>query len=110
MAIERKIVEIGLQQKGFRKDDRDHHFFIYWAENGKKTSIMTKTSHGSAYKTLGDNLVSQMARQCNIPTQSFLDLINCPLSRTDYENDLKERNIIQLGEEKIQMKNHQITN
>lgn len=66
----------------------DHSFFTFHTANGKKTSVWTKTSRGSGYKTLGDNLVGAMARQCGLTKAQFLLLIECPLSRENMEQIL----------------------
>ena len=85
-ARERRDVEAGLERKGFERDERHHHYFIYWSLGGKKTAIRTRTSHGSTHRTLGDALLSQMARQCgSIRKADFLDLVDCPLAREDFE-------------------------
>ena len=42
-------------------------------------------SHGSAYKTLGDPLLSAMAKQTGITKKSFLELVDCTLDQVGYE-------------------------
>lgn len=87
--MDKRDVESGLLNKGFRKDNADHHYFIYYSIDGKKTPVKTKTSHGSAkYKKLGAPLLSQMARQCHLSKQDFEALVKCPLSREVYEKQL----------------------
>ncbi len=63
MPLERSDVEAALEQKGFLRAKGDHRFFTYYTIAGAKTSVWTKTSHGTKYKTLGDNLVGEMAKQ-----------------------------------------------
>lgn len=83
---DRKDVEAGLERKGFERDERHHHYFVYWTLDGKKTTIRTRTSHGSSHKTLGDPLLAQMAKQCGgLRKTEFLDLVDCPLSREGFE-------------------------
>ena len=90
MAVRSKRdVESALKKKGFRQDEGDHHWFIYWTADGLKTTIRTKTSHGST-KDLGDGLLKEMARQLRTDKGNFLDLIDCPLSREQYESGLRE--------------------
>ena len=85
-ARDRRDVEASLERKGFERDERHHHFFVYWTLDGKKTAIRTRTSHGSTHKVLGDALLAQMARQCgDIRKADFLDLVDCPLSQEDFE-------------------------
>jgi hypothetical protein len=79
-------VEAALQRKGFRRDNNDHRYFIYWNRKGLKTVRKTKTSHGSAkYKELGDPLIQSMARQCGLTKKSFLELVDCTLDQAGYE-------------------------
>lgn len=90
MNLERSKIKENLPRKGFiEKDDRKHIFYHFHHE-GKKTHIRTHVSHGSKYKTLGDDLVSKMARQCKLTAQNFRDLAECTVSREDYVKLLKE--------------------
>lgn len=53
-------------------------------EEGLKTPIRAKTSHGSA-RDLGDNLLSMMSSQIHLSKNQFLNLIDCPMSREQFE-------------------------
>jgi len=91
---ERNTVESGLQKKGFViETDRDHRYFFYHSKNGKKTKVHTKISHSPKYKTIGDNLLALMSKQCGLSKPDFIDLIDCPLSRDEYENKLSAQGI-----------------
>lgn len=90
----RKDVVSALEYKGFDTTQGSHQFFVYRTSSGKLTDIRTMISHGSSYKSLGDDLLSKMAKQCKLVKKEFIDLINCPLSREEYEQKLKERNLI----------------
>lgn len=83
-----------LEYKGFDISERRHHFFVYRTSCGKLTDVRTMISHGSSYKSLGDDLLAKMARQCRLAKKDFLDLVNCPLSREQYEEKLKNQGII----------------
>ena len=84
MNLERAKVEQNLPKKGFQEErDGDHVFFLFF-HGGKKTHIRTKVSHGSKYKTLGDDLVSKMAKQCKLTAKDFRSLAECTLSHTEY--------------------------
>jgi hypothetical protein len=83
MTRARKDVESGLRAKGFQKSDGDHHYFIYYDLCGKKTPVKTKTSHSG--RDLDDSLLGMMARQVRLSKRQFLDLLDCPLSRQDYD-------------------------
>lgn len=79
-------VEKSLLKKGFLPSGGDHNFFFYRSKAGKKTIVRTKTSHGG--KEIDDNLLSQMAKQCKLTNKDFGLLVDCPLSRDDYEKKL----------------------
>lgn len=88
MMFKKREVESALERKGFERRENDHSFFIYHTNSGQKTSVWTKTSHGSGGGDLDDSLISSMAKQCRINAQYFKDLIECPLSRQKYEEML----------------------
>ena len=75
MPLERRDVEAGLEKKGFVLAERDHRFFTYHTIAGHKTSVWTKTSTGTSYKTLSDDLISKMAKQCGLTSKQFKELI-----------------------------------
>lgn len=79
-------VEKSLLNKGFQSGGGDHNYFFYYSIAGKKTIVRTKTSHGS--REIDDNLLAQMAKQCKLSNKDFGLLIECPLSRDDYETKL----------------------
>ena len=79
-------VEKSLPNKGFQAGGGDHNYFFYYSKAGKKTIVRTKTSHGS--REIDDNLLALMARNCKLSNKDFGLLIECPLSRDDYEAKL----------------------
>lgn len=84
MNLERAKVQENLPKKGFvEQGDRDHVFYHFYHE-GRKTHIRTHVSHGSKYKTLGDDLVSKMAKQCKLTTKQFRGLAECTFSQSEY--------------------------
>jgi predicted RNA binding protein YcfA (HicA-like mRNA interferase family) len=87
MPFKRNDVEAALVRKGFQKSSGDHNFFIYRTLDGKITTVRTKTSHG--HREIGDNLIAVMARQCSLTVGDFNDLVNCTLSRGEYEDKLR---------------------
>lgn len=86
---DRDEVEAALKAKGFIPKNDDHRRFTYWTQAGKKSAIWTKTSHGTKYKVLGDSLISAMAAQCRLTKAQFLQLVDCPMSREQYEATLR---------------------
>jgi len=79
-------VEKSLLNKGFQAGGGDHNYFFYYSKAGKKTIIRSKTSHGS--REINDNLLAQMAKQCKLSNKDIGLLVECPLSRDDYEAKL----------------------
>jgi len=91
MPRDKSEVEASLLKKGFRPTHprSDHNYFVYADVSGKKAiGTRTKTSHGRGFD-LNDYLLAQMARQVSLTKKQFLELVDCPLSREDYEKVLK---------------------
>lgn len=82
---DKRKVESALRRKGFKADETHHHRFVYHASGGRPTSIRTHTSHSRRYKTLGDDMLGEMARQCHISKADFIRLVDCDLTRDVYE-------------------------
>jgi predicted RNA binding protein YcfA (HicA-like mRNA interferase family) len=85
-------VERALSRKGFVQSESHHRFFIYHSKAGRKTPIKTKTSHGQ--REISDSLLSKMAQQVKLGRGEFLDLVDCPLSRDEYEEKLVALNLV----------------
>ena len=84
MTLERRKVEKSLAKKGFCKEEGGKHtLFHYWLD-GRKTGIWTKVSRGTKYKTLGHDLVKEMADQCSLKVREFRELIACPMTKKKY--------------------------
>ena len=94
MPRKKSDVESALKRKGFEQTEGDHHFFVYVTTKGAKTAIRTKTSHTPKMKDIPDNLLTQMAKQCQLTRAEFLRLIDCPLDRDSYEEILRGKSII----------------
>lgn len=78
-------VETGLLRKGFVKSQTDHNYFTYFSIAGEKTVIKTKTSFGASGSDIDSGLIKFMARQCKLDVNDFHRLVDCPLSREEYE-------------------------
>ncbi len=83
----RKEVEGAFSQKGFALYEQADHRYYFFFLNGKQV-VRTKVSHGTKYKDLGDDLLTQMARQCKLTKSQFLRLVDCPMSQEEYESTL----------------------
>jgi predicted transcriptional regulator len=90
---DRNTISSSLQKKGFVLTSGDHKYFTYHSTNKKKTCVFTKISHSPKHKTIGDNLLTQMSKQCRLTKADFLDLIECPLTRDSYEAKLLNQGI-----------------
>lgn len=89
MPRKRKAVEGALISKGFVQNDTHHRQFVYYSGAGKKTTFRTRTSHGM--REISDPLLAQMAKQCGLNKKDFLDLVDCPLDRHDYESRIADK-------------------
>ena len=79
-------VQASLTNKGFReKHGGDHVFLIYHDSDDRKTSIRTKLSRGSRPKDLKPAMQSTLARQCGLSNREFKSLVDCSMSRDDFE-------------------------
>ena len=90
----KRAVEGALQTKGFRRKETHHSFFIYYTEDGLKTPVQTKTSHGRSGTDIDGRLIGRMAKQCKLTASKFSDLVDCPLSRAGYERHLRDNGYI----------------
>jgi hypothetical protein len=90
----RRVVESALCRKGFKRLDGKHRKFVFYLPDGRKTSIWTETSHGSKHRRISETNLRWMAKQCRISYQEFKRLIDCPLSREDYEGVLAQNGFI----------------
>lgn len=89
MQRDRRDVQQSLSRKGFEECQSPHHtHYIYYTAGGQKTPVKTRVSRGSNYKSLGDDLLGQMAKQCKLTKADFINLVDCPLSREEYEKRL----------------------
>ena len=86
----RREVENALVRKGFCRKEGHHSFFHYETEAGERTRIWTKTSHGRSGADIDKGLFNRMANQCRLAADEFHDLVECPMSRTDYEQRLRD--------------------
>ncbi len=85
MQRDKRQIEAALEAKGFNRTEGDHSYFYYCTLEGKKTTARTKTSHTPKMKTISDELLGKMARQCHLTKPQFMELVDCPLSRQGLE-------------------------
>ena len=96
MTFSKRKIEKGLKKKGFTKKNEDHKTFRYIALDGTETAIYTYCSHGASGDDIPDGLIATMARQCQLTSSQFKDLVNCPLSTKNYEKVLQEQSFLPL--------------
>lgn len=87
----RDSIVAALLQKGFVQYDTHHHRYIYETQAGERTHIATKVSHTKKVKQVDAGRFSEMARQCKLTTAQFTGLVDCPLSRQEYEVSLRRQ-------------------
>ncbi len=87
----RRDVMASLERKGFSPSEGDHTYYFYYTFENKKTIVKTKVSHSG--KDIGDNLLDRMAHQCKLTNAQFRDLVDCPLSRKQYEAILQQQGV-----------------
>lgn len=93
MPLDRRDVEQALETKlQFRCGQGDHREFTLHIAG--KMVTKTKTSRGTKHKTIGDELLGQMARQLFVPRKFFEDLVKCLKTKTDYLRSLADRGIV----------------
>jgi len=97
--IPRSDIESSLSKKGFRKDESHHHLYFLYV-GGKRSSIRTKISHGSKYKTYDVSLLSAMKKQLKFDSLNQLrDFISCTVTEKQYLQLLLKKNLISPDEE-----------
>lgn len=91
----RDLIESSLLKKGFKVEEARDHRFYYFYYNGKKTICRTKISTGSSYKEYSDSLLKKIKKQLMLTKRRQLDdLIDCPMTKDDYVDILKDNKVI----------------
>ena len=90
--IKTNKIRKGLLKKGFLEERSHDHVIFRLYDEGKKTNIHTKISHGES--EYDDQLISLMARELNLKKDSFLNLIECKMKHEDYIKILKKKGIL----------------
>ncbi len=94
MPIKCRVAERSLLQKGFKKDQRNHKFFIFYYRD-KKTDVFTYLSHGSRSEDIDDSLLKLIKKELRLDdNQQTRDLLNCPLDGQRYAEILLQKGII----------------
>ena len=68
-------LERSLKKKGFLVQNAHHIYLIYKTTDGSRTRVRTKLSHGALPKTISDELINTMAKQCRLTKNEFINLV-----------------------------------
>lgn len=93
--VPRDTIESTLPKKGFVLDSSkpSHKYFMH-EYNGKRTGAYAYTSHGSSYKTYGDELLKRMKVELRLESlKEIRDLLLCPMDADAYNNKLVEKGV-----------------
>lgn len=86
MARKHRENRASLAAKGFTIDEQRRHIVLVYEDlEGRTTTARTLLSHGAGGSEIGDNLHGRMARQVKLTHADFLRLIDCPMSREEYD-------------------------
>lgn len=93
--VPRDTIESTLPKKGFVLDSsKPSHKYVMHEYNGKRTGAYAYTSHGSSYKTYGDELLKRMKVELRLESlKEIRDLLLCPMDADAYNNKLVEKGV-----------------
>lgn len=93
--LERKTIEKGLSNKGFRLANKDHRYYVLYYKN-QKTKIRTKISTSSKkHRVYGDDLLLKIRRQLELDsTKLLLQFLECSVSYAQYIKILTKKGIL----------------
>ena len=87
MTLNRKDVVSNLSRKGFKTIEKTKHTaLIHQNSIGQRTGSKTIVSRGTKHKTLGNDIVASMAKGCKLSINDFRKLVDCSMSKFEYEN------------------------
>ena len=81
------MVRGALISKGMDPDENHHHMLRKKVDG--VTTLVTRMSHDD--KEISGTIARLMAHQCALHPAEFWDLVNCPLSKEDWEKLIKKR-------------------
>lgn len=96
MTRERRKILQGLVEKGLEKQPgSDHDVVRYYDTCGRRSAVRTKFSRGSKKKSLGDGLLATIGKQCHLSIGQLSALVDCTMSREDYEDHLRSEGVLE---------------
>ena len=87
LPLRSQTVTRALLAKGMESSESHHTMFRRKVDG--VTTLVTRVSHGTP--EIGNELASLMARQCALHLREFVALVECELSRTDWDQLISER-------------------
>jgi hypothetical protein len=86
MPRKHRAIRSGLSAKGFEvEENRKHIHFVYVDIEGRTTTARSMLSHAAGGEDVSDNLLGQMAKQVGLKRAEFLEMVDCPMSREDFD-------------------------
>jgi hypothetical protein len=86
MPRKHRAIRSGLSAKGFEvEENRKHIHFVYVDIEGRTTTARSMLSHAAGGEDVSDNLLGQMAKQVGLKRTEFLEMVDCPMSREDFD-------------------------
>lgn len=76
------------EEKRFQQDDGDHYWFFFWTSDAKKTTSPHQDKPRQHEGPWGW-LAQGKARQARVSKIQFLELVDCPISREQYQGLLE---------------------
>lgn len=93
--LKRNEIRSSLKTKGFVENNKKDHFYYYLkTKDGIDVGIRTKISRGSRYREICEPLIHEMARQTKIDKNQFINLVKCPLTKSEYFRILENKGLI----------------
>lgn len=95
MKVDRSDIEKQLPKKGFQKEKSGHHIYFHHMHKGKPTGAYTYISHSPKFRDISGDILASMKKQLELDTtKQVADLCKCPISGDDYNNILRQKDII----------------
>lgn len=91
MPRKHREVLTGLKVKGFSEEkQRKHIHYAYVDLKGRTTVARTMISHDAGGNDIDDRLLGKMAKQAGLNRKDFENLVDCPMSREQFDARVAE--------------------
>ncbi len=84
MTMRMREVKNSLARMGFQDGRKTKHDYYFFYHEGTRTDIKTSFSNGSGGNVLGDPLIKNIARQCELSETRFRDFVDRKISEDGY--------------------------